>query len=67
MVRVVVGVLLILLGGLWIGQGTGAVQGSMMSGHAQYAVLGGVVALIGVGCILWGVRARGRKRDAPGG
>jgi protein-S-isoprenylcysteine O-methyltransferase Ste14 len=63
MVRTVVGVVMILLGGLWISQGTGAVQGSMMSGHGQYTALGVVVVLLGVACVLWGWRSRGSKRD----
>ncbi|GHJ41973.1 hypothetical protein [Streptomyces sp. TS71-3] len=66
MVRIVAGVVLFLLGALWISQGTGAMKGSMMSGHGQYTVLGIVVALIGIACALWGWRARGRRGNAPG-
>jgi protein-S-isoprenylcysteine O-methyltransferase Ste14 len=64
MVRTVVGVVLALLGALWITQGTGAMKGSAMSGHGQYTILGIVVAVIGIACVVWGVRARGQRRDA---
>ncbi|WP_329454212.1 hypothetical protein [Streptomyces sp. NBC_01497] len=60
MIRTVVGVVLILLGGLWISQGTGVMKGSMMSGHGQYTWLGIVVALLGIAGVVWGLRARGR-------
>ena len=42
------GVLLTLIGLLWILQGVNVIHGSGMSGHGQYAVLGLVVGLIGV-------------------
>ncbi len=41
------GILLILIGLLWILQGINVVGGSSMSGHGQYAVIGMIVALIG--------------------
>jgi protein-S-isoprenylcysteine O-methyltransferase Ste14 len=63
MIRTVVGVVLVLLGGLWISQGSGAMKGSMMSGHGQYTVLGVVVALVGVALIVWRWRTRGRGHD----
>jgi hypothetical protein len=56
--RVIVGVVLVLIGLLWIGQGLGWVSGSAMSGHIQYTFLGLVVGVVGVGFILWGTRVR---------
>jgi hypothetical protein len=47
-VRAVVGVLLTLVGLLWILQGINVIGGSGMSGHGQYAVLGIVVAALGL-------------------
>jgi hypothetical protein len=47
------GVLVLLVGLLWIGQGLDLVKGSGMSGHGQYAVAGVVVALCGL-WLLWG-------------
>ncbi|MEY9837864.1 hypothetical protein [Streptacidiphilus sp. EB103A] len=63
-VRGVGGVLLIVLGAVWVAQGTGAVHGSMMSGHSQYAALGALVILAGVALLGWAWRVRaGRSRD----
>jgi hypothetical protein len=64
-VRVVVGVVLCLLGGVWIAQGVGALKGSMMSGHGQYAVLGAVVAVVGVGFLGSAWRSRSRRETTP--
>jgi hypothetical protein len=47
-VRLIGGALLTLVGLLWILQGVNVIGGSGMSGHGQYAVLGVIVALIGI-------------------
>ncbi|WP_067668981.1 hypothetical protein [Nocardia miyunensis] len=47
-ISVVVGVVLCLVGALWIGQGTGNVSGSPMTGHSQWTYLGVVLILVGV-------------------
>lgn len=44
----VVGVVLCLVGALWIGQGTGNVQGSPMTGHSQWTYLGIVLIVVGI-------------------
>jgi LPXTG-motif cell wall-anchored protein len=44
----VVGVLLLLLGGLWTLQGFGVVGGSFMTGSTTWLVIGLVVAAAGV-------------------
>jgi K+-transporting ATPase A subunit len=64
-VRGVVGVVLLVLGVLWTAQGTGAMKGSMMSGHGQYTALGIVVGLVGIACLVWAWRVRGRGHTAP--
>jgi hypothetical protein len=51
--RLVGGVLVLLIGVVWIGQGLDVIKGSGMSGHGQYAVAGVVVALCGL-WLLWG-------------
>ena len=58
LVRGIGGIILVALGAVWIAQGVGAMNGSSMSGHGQYAVLGVVVALIGLFLLLraWRVR-----------
>ena len=60
LVRGIGGIILVVLGAVWIAQGTGAMGGSGMSGHGQYAVLGAVVALIGLFLLLRAWRARNR-------
>ena len=42
------GVLLVAVGGLFIGQGVGTVHGSYMTGRTSYADLGGVLVAIGL-------------------
>jgi len=51
-VRLGAGILLVLIGLVWIGQGLNLIKGSGMSGHGQYAVAGVVVALGGL-WLLW--------------
>jgi hypothetical protein len=60
--RGVAGVVFCLAGLVWIGQGTNVLSGSkLMSGHGQYAVLGVVVLLIGLGLLVWAARVRRRQ------
>lgn len=46
--RLVVAVILLLIGAAWIGQGTGAVAGSAMSGQSMWAVIGGLFVVAGL-------------------
>jgi hypothetical protein len=57
-VRLVIGIVLCLVGGVWFFQGIDVLGGSGMSGQAFWAVAGAVVALLGLR-LLWGAR-RGR-------
>jgi hypothetical protein len=59
-IRGILGIVLIVVGGGWIAQGSGAMHGSMMTGHSQYTALGVVVVLIGLGLIGWAWRLRSR-------
>jgi K+-transporting ATPase A subunit len=66
LVRGIGGIILVVLGAVWIAQGTGAMSGSAMSGHGQYAVLGVVVALIGLFLLVQAWRVRNRDiRQRP--
>jgi hypothetical protein len=57
--RGVIGVVLCLVGAVWVAQGTNALGGSkMMSGHGGYAVLGGIVIVIGLALLGWAWRIR---------
>jgi hypothetical protein len=51
--RALTGVVLCLVGAVWIGQGIGTVHGSVMTGHSQYAALGAVIAAVGVALLIW--------------
>ncbi|MFI6463787.1 hypothetical protein [Streptomyces sp. NPDC050528] len=66
LVRGIGGIILVVLGAVWIAQGAGAMSGSAMSGHGQYAVLGVVVALIGLFLLVRAWRVRNRDvRQRP--
>jgi hypothetical protein len=56
-VKRILGVLLVLIGLVWIGQGLGFLPGSMMTGHPIYAGLGLIVGAVGVWLL---VTARGK-------
>ena len=56
--RVVIGIIAVLLGLVWVGQGIGLLPGSFMSGDLTWAVVGIVIALFGLALILVSVRAR---------
>jgi hypothetical protein len=58
----VVGVLAVVLGGLWTLQGLDVVGGSVMSGVSVWAVIGPIVAGIGLILIVIGVRRRSRAK-----
>jgi hypothetical protein len=60
----VVGLLAIVLGGLWTLQGLDVVGGSMMSGVSLWAMIGPIVALAGLVLIVIGVRRRSRAKQA---
>ena len=60
-VWIVVGVLLILLGALWGLQGLGVVGGSAMSGKTLWALVGPIVAVVGVVLLVTGIRLPSRR------
>ena len=62
--RGIAGVVLILVGLLWIGQGTNLLAGSIMSGQATWVIIGLVALAVGA-WLLWTLaRARGSVRTA---
>jgi protein-S-isoprenylcysteine O-methyltransferase Ste14 len=65
-IRGIPGVVLCLIGAVWIAQGTDAVHGSSMSGHGSYAALGVVVVLIGLALLAWAWRSRRARMGGPG-
>ncbi len=54
----VVGVLFILVGGLWFLQGINVLGGSVMSGQGQWVVIGGIIAVVGIALLVLGNRRR---------
>ncbi len=54
----VFGVLLLLLGAVWIGQGLGYIKGSFMTGQMQWFWIGLVCAVAGAGLLAFAVRQR---------
>jgi hypothetical protein len=56
--KAVVGVVCVLMGAVWIGQGTNVIPGSFMTGQLMWAVIGLVLLVVGV-WLLWST-ARGR-------
>jgi hypothetical protein len=56
--RVPVGIILVLVGLLWMLQGLNVIGGSAMSGETIWAVVGPLVALAGLALIIAGRRNR---------
>jgi hypothetical protein len=56
LVLTIAGALMVLLGGVWILQGINILPGSFMTGQMQWAVYGCVLALAGIGVIVWARR-----------
>jgi hypothetical protein len=57
----VFGVILVLVGLVWIGQGFGVVKGSFMTGNMMWAWIGIVVAIVGAAVAVIGVRRPARR------
>ena len=55
---VVLGVVMLLVGGLWTAQGLGYVGGSFMSGSDTWAIIGPIVAGLGVSLVIVGLQRR---------
>ena len=62
--RVAMGVVVVLLGLLFMFQGLGVVKGSSMTNSNFWAVAGPVIAVVGLVLVVCGVR-RGPSSDAP--
>jgi hypothetical protein len=58
----ILGIVLILIGIVWIFQGINILPGSFMSGHIQYTFLGAVVDIIGLGLLVYTNRSREPRR-----
>jgi hypothetical protein len=56
---VTLGILMVVIGGIWTLQGLGYVKGSAMTGVELWAILGPLVAGLGVALAYVGFRGRG--------
>lgn len=59
-IRVAIGVVCVLVGGVWIGQGAGWIHGSFMTGAALWFVIGVIVFALGAWLIV-GAATRARR------
>jgi hypothetical protein len=59
---VALGVLLLLIGAVWIGQGLGYIKGSFMTGAMQWFWIGLACAVAGVGLLVFSLRKRSTSR-----
>jgi len=60
----IVGVVCVLIGLVWIGQGTNILPGSFMTGQPMWAIIGLVVLLAGA-WMLWSLVRGGRTTGSP--
>jgi hypothetical protein len=58
----VVGILLVIMGGIWFFQGINVLPGSFMTGQIRWAIYGGIAVVLGVVLI---VLANRKKRSPP--
>ena len=57
-VLLVVGVLLDLVGSIWMLQGMGALPGSFMTGDPFWAAVGGISVIVGMGLVVLAMRQK---------
>jgi hypothetical protein len=53
----ILGILMILAGAVWIGQGVGLIPGSFMSGDMKWAYIGCGTAVVGI-ALIWFARRK---------
>jgi len=53
---IAIGVIAIAVGVIWIGQGTGLIPGSFMTGDTKWLIIGIIVGVVGVGLTAFGLR-----------
>ncbi len=61
---VVIGVLLLLVGLVWVGQGLGYIKGSFMTGDMKWFWIGVGMIVVGVVLGAGGLRGRGRTSQS---
>ena len=59
----IMGVLLMLIGGVWFLQGINVLPGSLMTGQIQWAIYGGLAIVIGIGLLVFANRRTNSSRN----
>jgi hypothetical protein len=59
---IVIGVIALIAGAIWVGQGTGMIAGSVMTGDRTWLLIGLIVGVVGIVLIALGLRRRPRRR-----
>ena len=54
----ILGVLLVIIGGVWFFQGINVLPGSFMTGQTRWAVYGGIAVAVGIALLLAANRRR---------
>jgi uncharacterized membrane-anchored protein YitT (DUF2179 family) len=54
----IVGVLCLLMGGVWFLQGINVIPGSFMTGQMKWAIIGGILLAVGIGLLIQANRSR---------
>jgi uncharacterized Tic20 family protein len=63
-VLVVIGVIAIIVGFVFAGQGLNLIPGSSMTGDRTWLYVGVIVAIVGIVLVVLGLRRPGRGRDS---
>jgi hypothetical protein len=63
-ILIIVGALLVMLGGVWLLQGTYVLTQGVMAGDMKWTYIGGILALAGVALIVIGALRRKKIRSA---
>ncbi len=51
--RIIIGVVVCVVGLVWLAQGTNVLHGSYMSGRSVYAVIGAILFVSGMALLVW--------------
>ena len=61
---ITVGIIALILGGVWAGQGMSLIPGSFMTGSRTWLSIGLIIAIVGIILIVLGRRRPGRGRTS---
>lgn len=61
-VLLILGILIFLIGIVWVLQGTNVLTQGAMAGHMKWTAIGAVLGVVGIGLVVLGARMRGAKK-----